>query len=266
MLFAVGAVIVVSLFLQRTGRRYTRVAWWCLPVLIGGMIANNRRLVWVEIILVLFILYLMTDSNAFKRKMNRLLLYSTPLMLAYVGVGWSSTGGIFKPVAVLRSAVDSSSDQSTAWRDLENFNLVYTVRQFPLFGVGYGNEFWEMWPMPRVEYELEKFIPHNSVLGLICYGGYVGFIGITALWVGGVFFAIRAYHFSKEPLEKAAALAAMAAVLVYYLQGFGDLGIGSWTGVYLVAPSIAIACKLAVKNGAWDMSPAAQKAARKRFI
>jgi hypothetical protein len=159
---------------------------------------------------------------------------------------------------MIRSAVDSSADTSTAWRDFENFNLVFTLRNFPLMGVGYGNEFWEMWPMPAVDYSLERYVPHNSILGILCYGGFLGWAGITSLWVGGIYFGIRAYHFCKEPLEKAAALASFGSVLIYYLQCFGDMGLGSWTGVYIVAPSLAIACKLAVKSGSWELPTSAR--------
>jgi hypothetical protein len=262
MLFAVGTVILVSLVLQRAGKKATRWAALGLPILVGGMLANNRRMVWVEIILVMFTLYMITETNAFKRKLNRAAVLSVPLLLAYIAVGWNSGGGIFKPVKVIRSAVDSSADTSTAWRDLENFNLVFTMRNFPLTGVGYGNGFWEMWPMPAVDYSLERYVPHDSILGMYCYGGYVGFLGITSLWVGGIFFAIRAYHYCKEPLQKAAALTSFGAILVYYLQCFGDMGLGSWTGVFLVGPALAIASKLTVGAGAWDDVPARSAAKR----
>jgi hypothetical protein len=265
MLFAVGFVILVALVLQRAGRKAIHLVIVGAPILIGGMLANHRRIVWVEIILILATVYLMTDTNAIKRKLNRLMLVLAPAVLGYVAVGWNAKGGIFKPVQVIRSAVDSSADMSTAWRDLENFNLVFTTRQFPLTGVGYGNGFWEMWPMPPLEYSLEKYVPHNSILGLYCYGGVLGYIGITALWVAGVYFSIRAYHYCKDPLQKVAALAGLGSVLVYYLQCFGDMGLGSWTGVYLVAPSIAIACKLAVSSGAWEISLPARRAARPGF-
>jgi len=263
MLFATGSVILVAMVLQNAGRKATRWVWLFGPILVGGMLANHRRIVWVEIILVFATVYLMTDMNAFKRRLNKVMLALAPLALGYVAVGWNSTAGPFKPVQVIKSAVDSSSDMSTAWRDLENFNLVFTTRQYPLFGVGYGHGFWEMWPMPFVPYELERFIPHNSILGLFCYGGYVGYAGVTALWVGGVYFAIRAYHHSKVPLEKAAALGCLGAILTYYLQCFGDMGLGSWTGVFLVAPAIAVACKLAVASGAWDMTSAERRPARR---
>jgi O-antigen ligase len=158
--------------------------------------------------------------------------------------------------------VDSSTDESTAWRDLENFNLIYTIRTKPLVGVGYGHGFWEVWPLPQVDYILERFIPHNSILGIWCYGGYIGFTGLTLLWVAGVYFGIRAYHHSKAPLDKAAALVCFGTILIYYVQCFGDLGLGTFTGVFLIAPSLAIAGKLAVKSGAWTMPvPRARRAA-----
>jgi hypothetical protein len=263
MLFAVGAVILVALVLERAGRKATRLSTLLLPVLFGGMFANDRRIVWVEIILVFATLYFMTDTNAFKRKLNRTLLFVAPVIVLYIAAGWGSSGGIFKPVHMIRSAVDSSSDTSTAWRDLENFNLVFTLRNFPIAGVGYGNGFWEMWPMPAVDYSLEHYVPHNSILGILCYGGFVGWTGITLLWVGGIFFGIRAYHYCTDPFEKAAALASFGAVQVYLLQSFGDMGLGSWTGVYLVGPSLAVACKLAVKSGAWQLTPGKKPAAQR---
>lgn len=264
MLFAVGSVILVALVLQRAGKN--RLVMWALPVLIGGMVANNRRMVWVEIILIFFTVYLITETNSFKRKLNRLVVASVPLVAGYVAVGWNSAGtGIFKPVKVIRSAVDSSADTSTAWRDLENFNLIYTLRNFPLAGVGYGNGFWEMWPMPAVDYSLERYVPHNSILGILCYGGFVGYVGITSLWVAGIYFAIRAYHHCKEPLQKAAGLACFGAILVYYLQCFGDMGLGSWTGVFLVAPALALGSKLTVQAGAWEADVPARRAARSGF-
>jgi hypothetical protein len=265
MLFAVGTVILVSLIVQRAGAKAQRLVWFGAPILIGGMLANNRRMVWVEIILVLLTLYLITEANAFKRKLNKLLLASVPLILGYVAAGWNSSSGVFKPVKVIRSAVDSSADASTAWRDLENFNLVFTMRNFPLTGVGYGNGFWEMWPMPAVDYTLERYIPHDSILGLYCYGGLVGFVGITSLWVGGIYFAIRAYHHCKDPLQKAAGLASFGAILVYYLQCFGDMGLGSWTGVFLVAPAMAIGSKLTVAAGAWEVEVPKRRAVHPGF-
>jgi O-Antigen ligase len=259
MLFGAAVVLLVSLIIQRAGPKALRLALLLLPILFGGMIANDRRMVWVQIALVFVALYFITEPNAIKRKIQRAALFLVPVVVGYIAVGWSQKGGIFKPVQMIRSTVDSSGDESTAWRDLENFNLIFTLRTKPLVGVGYGHGFYEVWPLPQVDYALERYLPHNSVLGLWCYGGYIGFTGITLLWVAGVYFGIRAYHHCKDPFEKAAALVSFGIILIYYVQCFGDLGLGTITGVYLAAPALAVACKLAVKSGAW---PAAAERAR----
>jgi hypothetical protein len=252
MLFALATVIVVAMLVQRAGPHAQRIALVALPILFGGMLANNRRMVWLQIIMVFLAIYMISEPSAFKRKLQRAVLIGLVPIVGYIGAGWNATGSrIFKPVQVIRSAVDSSTDASTAWRDIENFNLIYTLRLHPFVGTGYGHGFWEVWKLPDVDYALERFLPHNSLLGLWCYGGLVGFAGITLLWVAGVYFGIRAYHHTKDPLEKAAALAAFGTVLIYYVQCFGDLGLGSYTGVFLLGPALAISCKLAVKSGAW---------------
>lgn len=254
MLFAFAAVMLAALIMQRVDKA-VRLALLCGPLLVSGMLANDRRMVWVQIILVGAAVYLITDTNAGKRKLQRVLLLLAPLVAGYVAAGWGSKSGVFAPVALIRSAVDSSSDGSTAWRDLENFNLIFTLKQFPIVGTGYGRGFWEIWPMPMVAYDLEHYIPHNSILGLWCYGGLIGFTGITLLWVGGIYFSVLALHRCKDRTEKAAALVSFGSVIVYYLQCFGDMGLGSWTGIYLIAPALAISCKLAVKSGAWTPEP-----------
>jgi len=219
------------------------------------MLANNRRMVWVESLLVLATLYLMTAMNPIKRKIQNALKACSPLILLYVIIGWGSSAKIFKPVKIIRSAVDSKSDSSTQWRDLENFNLLSTFKEHPFLGTGYGHGFTEVVTLPSVDYSLERFVPHNSIAGLWAYCGYFGYTMMTALWVAGVYFGIRAYHAATAPTEKAAALVSFGAILIYYLQCYGDMGLGSWTGVFMVAPSLAMAAKLCTANGAWEGAP-----------
>jgi hypothetical protein len=260
--FAVTAVLLVALVIQRVSKKTTYFALALAPILVGGMLANNRRMVWVQIILVLATVYAMTESNPMKRKLQRVLLFLSPAALGYILVGWGSKAGIFKPVQVIKSATSAEGDSSTLWREIENYDLIHTLKQYPLIGAGYGQPFWEVIPLPAVDYVMELYLPHNSLLGLWCFYGLVGVVGVTSLWVAGIFFGIRAYHFCKVPIDKAAAMVSFASVLVYLVQCFGDMGLGSWAGVFTVAPSLAVACKLAVANGAWP-AEAARKVKRR---
>jgi hypothetical protein len=252
MLFASAFVLLVLLVIERKGKRVPRFVLLLLPILGWGMLANNRRLVWVHVGAILLNLYLSMPDSPFKRKVRRGVYASIPLIGVYLMAGWNSQfGSLFKPVRMIRSVVDAQTDDSSLWRELENYNLIFTVRQSPIFGYGYGRKYIEAIPMPAVDYSLEYYCPHNSLLGLWAFAGYIGFTAITLMWGAGVYFAMRAYHAAKEPMDRVAATVCVGAVLVYLVQAFGDIGLGSFTGVYIVAPALAIAGKLAVETGMW---------------
>ncbi len=263
-LFAAAFVMLVLLILEKAGPKAVRTALLVLPILAIGMAVNNRRMVWVQVAMVLATLYLATPETPLKRKVRRILYYLLPVLLVYIAVGWNSHAGVFGPVQTLRSVVEPEMDSSSLWREIENYNLIYTIKQSPLFGQGYGWGFWEIIPLPPVDYSLELYVPHNSLLGLWCFAGFIGFSAITAQWGAGVFFAWRGYFSSKKPIDKVAAIMSVGAIIIYMVQCYGDIGLGSWTGVFTVAPTLAFAGKLAVANGAWVTKPAVARAPQHR--
>jgi hypothetical protein len=48
-------------------------------------------------------------------------------------------------------------------------------------------------------------------------------------------------------------LPCFGSVLMYMIQCYGDVGIGSWTAVFTVAPALAVSGKLAVLSNAWPV-------------
>ncbi len=262
-LFATGFIVLLALAFTSAGRRSMRVVYIVLPILVLGMISNHRRMVWVQVGLVPIALYLVTPTNALKRKIQRIAAYLSPIALIYVAVGWNSGNSMFKPVRILRTVVDSKSDNSTLWREIENFDLIYTIKGNLLFGTGYGHP-WEMViPLPAVEYSLEPYLPHNSILGMLSYSGYFGYAAMTLLWVAGAFFAMRGYYAATKPIDRAAAISCFGLVPIYLIQCWGDLGLGAPNAVYLLAPALALSGKLAVATGAWtDLKSRAVAAGR----
>jgi hypothetical protein len=249
-LFADAFLLLIALLLER--KKIKLIAAVLLPLFAAGMIANNRRLVWVQVTMVLVTVFLVSRDNPMKRLIKRTLLVAAPILAIYVAAGWNSGGGTtFKPVRMLRSVVDAKSDGSSFWRELENYNLITTMRNNLVLGTGLGHPYEEVVAMPVVDYPLERYVPHNSILGLWAYYGYVGYAGLTMLWAGGVYFAMRAYRGSKTGEGRAAALACFGAVVVWLMQCWGDLGLGVWVGIFTVAPSFAVAGKLAVATGEW---------------
>lgn len=252
MLFAAAVLILVLPLIERDKGNHVSRALSLMPILVWGMIANDRRMVYVQVAIVPFILYFVTPPNAMKRRIKKLTILFSPLILAYIMVGWNAgDSGVFKPVGIIRSVVEPDTDSSSLWREIENYDLLVTFRSSPLMGQGLGHPFWEIIPLPAVSYPLEYFLPHNSILGIWAFGGWVGFTGLTLLWASCVFFAMRAYYASKVPIERAACSLCMGCVVIYQIQCFGDVGFGAWAGVFLISSSIVLAGKLAVSTGAW---------------
>lgn len=259
-LFAAALLLLAGMLLERVDRRAKWLAAVLIPIIMIGMQANGRRLAWVQIGIALLMVYLVSRENRLKRAIRRTLTYLTPVGLLYLLIGWDRTyGAIWKPVRLIRSVVDAKTDASSMWREYENVNIIATFRSNPLFGTGYGHPYQEIVILPPVDYSLERWIPHNSLLGLWGYSGLVGFLGVTLLWTSGVYFAMRAYYKGTEPSHRAAALVSYGVVPIYLMQSWGDLGLGTWTGVFVMGAALTVAGKVAVASGQWTDSPPSKR-------
>ena len=262
-LFVGACAIVIANFVERPVKsQLVRMAVFLLPLLLA-MVVNNRRLVWVELAGLLLCFYLLNPMTRLKRKLTSGAVMSLPLLALYLWVGWNSGSKVFRPVQTVKSLVVSKADRSTEERDVENFNLLYTMRQHPLFGTGYGHEYIEKVKGDDISaiFPQYRYIPHNSLLGIWAFAGTLGFTGLWMLVALSVFFAARAYRASASPPFRAAALVCIGMVLVYMIQCYGDMGFVSWTASFTLALAIAVAGKLAVGAGGWPARRRAQIAA-----
>jgi hypothetical protein len=252
-LFATCVAILLAMVLERPTRRTLKIGALLLPIFLGGMIANHRRLVWTELAAVAVFFFLITPLGRVKRFLVRTLVVSLVPLIVYAAAGWNSEGRLFGPVRLFRSQFDANVDSSTRWRDFENYDLVVTYSKSPLLGSGFGHPFIEELKLPDVtkDYELEWYIPHNSVLGLWAFGGVLGFALLWGVYPVGMFFTVRAYRWSRTRTERITALGAAAVQICYVMQGYGDLGFGTWGPVFTVATAYALVGKICVANGAW---------------
>lgn len=253
MLFAVALCLCIVLVIEYHDRRRIRLAAFVMPVLLLGMIANNRRLVWVEVALaMLLLLALAPRRGKFVRNVMRGALVVLPAFFVYLAAGWDSQSGrLFSIPRMVRSIIDSKSDASSEWRDWENFNLVYTLQQSPVIGRGFGHPFLEPLKLPHVDYDQEYFLPHNSILGLWAQGGVFGFTLLWTMLVVATLLAVRSYKLATRPEDRVAALVAVMMMVIFLAHCYGDLGLGTWDANLLTALALVIAGKLALTTGAW---------------
>ncbi len=250
------AVLLGPLFHQPTRRQLWAFAL-IVPFIIAGLIANDRRIAWVQLGLVVAAFFLMNPAAALSRRTARALVLVSPLLVAYVLVGWSSSARIFGPVSFVRNIVqpersDGSLDRSTLFRDIENFNLVQTFRPNPVLGTGFGHPFVQAVEGDSladfVDYE---FLPHNSMLGVFAFTGAAGFTALFSTLVVGMLLAARAAARAATADAAIAAVAVIGCLASYIVHLWADIGFTEAPTIFLVGLALAIAGQLAVSTGEW---------------
>jgi O-antigen ligase len=110
------------------------------------------------------------------------------LVAAYVAAFWNSKSGAAFPAQAIKSVISPNSlsarDQSSdLYRQIENNDLNFTIRQTKLMGVGFGNPFYQPFPLPDLGtgFEFRNFIPHNSILWIWLQTGFSGFVAMMYL-------------------------------------------------------------------------------------
>jgi O-antigen ligase/polysaccharide polymerase Wzy-like membrane protein len=256
-LFAVAIVMVIARFAEQPVARNGMLCLATLPLLLSAIVVNNRRIAWVEVAASLCLLYVFSRRTPLKRFLTRSVLAALPVLLLYIAVGWNSHASIFTPIRVFRTVGDSEIDGSTLFRDIENYNLVYTMMRNPIVGAGFGVPFDEHVTTPDISFFREyHFMPHNSVLGLWGFTGLFGFTGLSAALVVGVFLAARSYRLARAPGDRVAAFTALGMILIYMIQCYGDIGFSERLSIFLVGPALAVAGQLALSTGGWGARPA----------
>ncbi|NMO13973.1 O-antigen ligase domain-containing protein [Pyxidicoccus fallax] len=256
MTFIFCVLVVLTRFIEKPKLAHVLRGLGVLAFIVPGMIFNDRRLAYVSLGGCLMAAYLINPWTPLKRFITRVLPFFVPIIVVYLAIGWNRSGGVWGPAETIRSLIDGQGGEGNLdYRDLENLNMIATWDQFPILGTGYGHEFLEPYPLPDISFVFPtyRFHPHNSLLGLLAFGGLIGYTGVWMYIAGTVYFAVRAYHRSTVSEYRSAALVIVGVLASYVNQVFGDMGIISYICTFLVAMCVAMAGKLATTTGAWPI-------------
>ena len=251
-LFVMSILIVVTnAFEQRTAKAIQR-ALLVSAVLLSAMVLNNRRLAFVSLSIAPAVIYLALRPSKRKRRVTAALVIGIPVTVLYslVGAELNTTSPIVKPAKLGMSVLDQR-DSSSISRDIENENLIHTLRQSPVLSTGFGFEYQSSPNNPPVDlsevFVNYRLIAHNGVLWIWSIGGLVGF---TSLWlifpVTGTL-AFRGYRSAQSPLERSAALTALGGVAICIVQVWGDQGINGYIIPITIGVCFTVATRLAMR-------------------
>lgn len=252
-LFAVAAGLVALDLLERPSRGRLARAAATLPLIVAGMIENDRRIVWVMLLLSFVAAYAVAPMRTWKRSLTRFAAVALPAILLYVGVGWDRGNVLFAPIQTLRGLTGSSTNRSSYWREVENWNIAMSMRDRPLVGPGLGASYTEYMANDDISAEYKEYRqwPHNSVIGLLFTMGLLGFTATWALPAAVLFLAIRSYRMAAAAQHRVAALGCMVTVIACQVMAWGDLGSHFIQYKVFVGLAAAVSARLAVVTGAW---------------
>jgi len=240
-----------------------------VPIVALGMKYNDRRLAYVALAASWVVLLALLPWNRLKRLTLQAAVLLSPLAILYLAAGWKldplDTHPLWAPARLVKSLVKGDPSQVGAdYRDMENFNVLYTWSENAFVPLGFGHRFEEPIPLPDISFVMPSYLyhPHNSILWLWAIGGLLGFTALFLPVVALVFFVARSYPLAKNPIDKVALLSALSFIVTFLLQCWGDMATRSYFGSMGLALCLAIISKLAVRVGAWPAPLRPHKDAR----
>ncbi|HEX8790758.1 MAG TPA: O-antigen ligase family protein [Polyangiaceae bacterium] len=253
---------VLTRAIQFPTRRNRTVAAVIVPLFLVAIQLNNRRLAWISLAGSVLALYFLLPPSPVRRKIHRWVAIAVPVLLLYVAIGWGhSNQAIFAPLRAFET-VSTAEDASTKARNVENLGLIATAQQAnSVFGTGLGHKYTEVSEKYQIHgFELWPYVPHNSVLGLLTYTGFVGFIGYWMVFPAGVFFHARLAR-APNPAHRLIGFTAIAQIVACADQWYGDMGSFSIVTAYSLAISLAAALRLPTIAGVWPPAAPAVRGA-----
>jgi O-Antigen ligase len=270
LLFICAFLVLLTYALSRARGRLWAIVVPLFGLIFYAIVLNNRRLAWLELVLVLACVYLILPKDRVRRRVNAFLVVAAPVVLLYVAVGWGREGAFFEPVRAL-STSGSDNDASSLARQEEIRNLMYTlsVSGNPVLGTGWGVPYQQV---TSIYTHFDKgwtqygYTPHNSLMGVAVFAGFVGLFGIWGVVPVTAYLAGLGLRGARGPAERAAAMTAAAVLPAYGIQCYGDIGFQSVTCGLILGLAMGVAAKTSVWAGLARQQPAARPEPRHRQV
>ncbi len=211
-----------------------------LPVVVVTYIADQRRAAFVSLSVAIFLLAILLYFEN-----RRLFFVLLPIVsvsaILYMGVFWNSNSSLAFPVRALKSVVAPNSvserDQSsTYYRAVENINSSFTIHQRPLTGVGFGNPFYVVIPLPDISFFFWwKYFPHNSILYIWVKAGVGAFLALLYFIGSTIITGTQVVMRTQDRETKAVLVTTVLYIIMHFLFAYVDLSWGTESMLFIGA-------------------------------
>jgi hypothetical protein len=106
------------------------------------------------------------------------------------------------------------------------------------------------------------YLPHNSLLGVVAFSGFLGLFGIWMVIPVTAMLAMQGYRDASNDMNRAAGMAVLCFLPAYGVQCYGDIGFQALTCALLLGVAAGTAGKLAV----WGNMESRQMRRQERMV
>lgn len=151
------------------------------------------------------------------------------LTAVYTAAFWNASDGVGFGARAIKTVIasDEASERdasSNLYRDIENYDLNFTIRSTPITGVGFGNEFYQPAPLPDISFFVfSEYIPHNQMLWIWLKMGFLGFVTTFFIIAATLRAGTRATMQLPTGNTLAVAVAATLGVVMFFVYAYVDI-------------------------------------------
>lgn len=223
-----GSLVLLVLAQQVFGApRWQRVLGLFVgPLAMFTLLAMQRRAAYISL-LVAFLAFAVVFFVTHRKAFFCLIVPLLAITAVYLPLFWNNTSMLGQPARAIKSlsSPDSRDAASNEYRDLEAINVRETIHSNPVLGVGFGNQFDFVVPMPSLAWwQFWHYEPHHNLLWIWLKTGTLGFI-IFWLLMGCAI--ARAAHLTKilrARESRVFALLSLAVIVQTLIFSYVDLG------------------------------------------
>jgi len=226
-----GLVIMLVFAQQAFGSpRWQRVLGPVLLVITGfTMLASERRAGFIAVM----VAFAALSMVLFVAKRKAFLLISLPAIIAaaiYLPVFWNNTGTAGQAARAVRSLSDPDprDASSNLARDLEAINVRYTIASDPVLGIGFGQPFPQVVPIPDISaFPFWNYEAHHAILWIWMKIGAIGFTLFFVVMCHGLARSASLARKLREPDARVFAILTLSCVILSLVFSYVDLGLTS---------------------------------------
>jgi hypothetical protein len=157
----------------------------------------------------------------------------------YLGAFWNNGGTLGMPARAVKSMIVSDAgnaqeNSSNEYREIENINDLYTVHRAALLGVGFGNVFYIIAPMPDISFfEWWQYIVHNSIMWIWMKTGIGGFASMLMMIGIALVKGVQVVRRMPGGDMGALAIVALLYVFMHFTYAYVDMSWDNQSMVYV---------------------------------